>query len=347
MTFRRLQAGSPEAKTLTSNVDLASAAVGSRVISTTDEFFAAASNMLKVEPAIFLPDKFVDTGKWMDGWETHRHNKNYDIAVIKLGFPGQIYGFDVDTSHFTGNHAPEVSIDAVAADDATIQSGRAQWTTVLPRTRLDPDSHHLFALNSLTAQSFTHIRVNNYPDGGIARLRVYGKITPQFELQTQQASSKDIDLAFIGNGGKAIQGSNEHFTPVSNLILPGRGVNMGDGWETKRSRTPGHNDWVILKLGAPGYLKEIEIDTRHFIGNFPQSFTVHAISSDKENPGADNPLWQEILPHQPLSADRQHFFKLNAPANKAFTHVKVTIYPDGGIKRIRVLGEPAVSPAKL
>ncbi|KAJ1920384.1 Allantoicase [Mycoemilia scoparia] len=346
--FRQLQPNTPEAAALTSNIDLASAAIGTRIISATDEFFAEAENMLKVEPAVFIAEKFTERGKWMDGWETRRHNKTYDTAIIKLGFPGKIHGFDVDTSHFTGNHAPEVSIDAAVADEATIQSGSAQWTTVLPRTSLNPDSHHLFALAQPTAQAYTHIRVNNYPDGGIARLRVYGTVTPQFQIQAQQsAKSKLIDLAFIGNGGKAVAGSNEHFTPVSNLILPGRGVNMGDGWETKRSRTPNHNDWVIIKLGAPGYLKEVEIDTNHFIGNFPQSFTVHALSSSVENPGATNSQWEEILGHNPLTAHRQHYFKLNAPSNKAFTHVKITIFPDGGLKRVRVLGERAVDGAKL
>ncbi|KAJ2307227.1 Allantoicase [Coemansia sp. RSA 2705] len=334
--FRSVAADSAEVAALKGKTNLASESLGTKIVSFSDEFFAEASNLLKDSEAVFLPEEFTDRGKWMDGWETKRHNKSYDWTIIQLGYAGAIFGFDVDTSHFTGNHAPVVSIEAANASEEEVRAGKAQFSEILPKVDMNPGSHHYFVYEAPTA-AYTHLRVNNYPDGGIARLRVYGQVVPQ---ALTASSNGLIDLAFVGNGGRAVACSNQHFCSPSNLVLPGRGKTMGDGWETRRSRTPGHNDWAILKLGVRGCIDKIEIDTRHFCGNYPPKVTMHATVSDEDVPASDA-KWTEVLGAVPTTADSQHVFDTTGARDEAFTHVKFTMYPDGGVKRIRVYGRAA------
>ncbi|KAI9475061.1 Allantoicase [Coemansia sp. RSA 989] len=333
--FRSVAADSAEVAALKNKTNLASESLGSKIISFSDEFFAEASNLLKDSEAVFLPEEFTDRGKWMDGWETRRHNKNYDWTIIQLGFAGSVFGFDIDTSHFTGNHAPVVSLEAANASEEEVRAGKAQFVEILPKVNMNPGSHHYFVYEAPTA-AYTHLRVNNYPDGGIARLRVYGQVVPQRVV----SSDGLVDLAFVGNGGRAVACSNQHFCSPSNLVLPGRGKTMGDGWETRRSRTPNHNDWAIIKLGLPGFIDKVEVDTKHFCGNFPPLVTVHGTVSDEDVPPSDA-QWTEVLGGVPTTADSQHLFDATGPKDKAFTHVKFTMYPDGGIKRLRIYGRPS------
>ncbi|KAI7834167.1 allantoicase [Kickxella alabastrina] len=336
--FRSVQADSAEVAALKSKSNLVSVSLGSKIISFSDEFFAEASNLLKDEEAVFLPDVFTERGKLMDGWETRRHNKKYDWTIVQLGYPGSIFGFDVDTSHFTGNHAPVVSIEGANCSEDEVISGKAQFEEILARVDMNPSSHHYFVYTAPT-KVYTHLRVNNYPDGGIARLRVYGQVVPQALVVSSDGL---VDLAFVGNGGRAVACSNQHYSSPSNLVLPGRGKTMGDGWETRRSRTPNHSDWVVLKLGIPGVVRNVEFDTRQFCGNFPPLVTLHGTVSEEDTP-ADDARWLEIIGGVPLTADKQHYFEAEKHHGVAFTHVKFTMYPDGGIKRIRINGRPAVS----
>ena len=93
--------------------DLVSARVGGRALYANDEFFAPRNRLVVPEPAIFVPGKYDDHGKWMDGWESRRRRTpGHDHCVIRLGLPGRIHGFDIDTSFFTGNFPPDASIDA-------------------------------------------------------------------------------------------------------------------------------------------------------------------------------------------------------------------------------------------
>ncbi|KAJ2878338.1 Allantoicase, partial [Coemansia aciculifera] len=281
--FRSVQPTSAEVTALKAKTNLASVSLGSKILGASDEFFAEASNLLKDEEAIFIPEKFNVHGKWMDGWETRRHNKSYDWTVIQLGYAGSIYGLDIDTSHFTGNHAPVVSIEGANASEAQVQEGKAEFEEILPKVDMNPGSHHYFVFEA-PSKVYTHLRVNNYPDGGIARLRVYGQVVPQTLVALEGGR---VDLAFVGNGGRAVACSNQHFCSPSNLLLPGRGKTMGDGWETRRSRTPGHSDWAIIKLGVSGFIENVELDTRQFCGNFPPLVTLHATVSSEDVPEGD------------------------------------------------------------
>ncbi|EPQ57299.1 Allantoicase [Gloeophyllum trabeum ATCC 11539] len=323
------------------SIELSSVALGGRVVSVSDEFFAEAYNLLLVEPAQSCKGQFGPKGAIYSGWESRRHNPTYDWCIIKLGAAGTIFGFDVDTSHFNGNEAPEVSVDALfSTEEQEPRVDDARWFEILPKVPLGPNSRHLFKIPETPGVNY--VKLNMYPDGGIARFRVYGLVKPIFP----DSETDILDLAHVLAGGRVVFTSDQHFGVGSNLILPGRGKDMGDGWETKRSRQKGHKDWAIIKLGAAGYLEQVEIDTAHFKGNFPESCEVHATNSTSLIP-EDQPedAWTLVLPRTKLGPHRRHFFQLENVHDSAFTHVRVTIYPDGGIKRVRVLGRRAKLPA--
>ncbi|KAI0328606.1 allantoicase [Cubamyces sp. BRFM 1775] len=325
--------------TFSTAIELSSVALGGKVVSVSDEFFAEAFHLLLVEPAPSLKGQFGPKGALFSGWETRRHNPAYDWCIIKLGTTGSISGFDIDTSHFNGNEAPQASVDVLfsADDDSAPHVDDPRWEELLPKVNLGPSSRHLFTVPP--SKGVNYVKLNMYPDGGIARFRVYGLVAPVFP----SATAMEFDLAHVFSGGRVVYTSDQHFGVGSNLILPGRGKDMGDGWETKRSRQPGHKDWAIIKLGDAGHLSQVEIDTAHFMGNFPESCEMHALHTNDLVP-SDVPEddWTLILPRTKLGPHRRHFFQLENVAHAAYTHVKITIYPDGGIKRVRVLGRRAV-----
>lgn len=196
----------------------------------------------------------------------------------------------------------------------------------------------------MTESTYTHVRLNMFPDGGIARFRLYGRPNPVFP----EDINAEVDLAAAGLGGAAISYSDQHFGSADNLIIPGRGINMGDGWETARSRVKGHNDWVIIKLAAPGHIDRIVVDTAHFFGNFPQYFKIDALLTDKDADKIDpkDSKWQSIVPETKGGPNQEHEVKLSK-SDKTFSHVKMTILPDGGVKRLRVFGRRAINKELL
>ncbi|KAI6045963.1 galactose-binding domain-like protein [Pisolithus marmoratus] len=313
--------------------ELSSVILGGKVVQVSDEFFSEAYHLLLVEPAPSLKGQYGPSGALYSGWETRRHNPTYDWCIIRLGSTGTIVGFDIDTSHFNGNEAPEVSVDAILSTNEN-ESGLhdAQWAEILPRVPLGPSARHLFSIPE--SSRYNYVKLNVYPDGGVARFRVYGHIS----VVQPADDSEPFDLAHIFVGGRVVFTSNQHFGAGSNLILPGRGKDMSDGWETKRSRQQNHKDWVIVRLGAPGRLQSAEIDTANFVGNFPESCELHAINSARYVPDSDSVDWVTVLSRVKLGPHRRHFFQLEADHESIFTHVKLTIYPDGGIKRLRVIG---------
>ncbi|KAF9010532.1 allantoicase [Cyathus striatus] len=333
-------------QTFSTTTELSSVALGGRIVSVSDQFFAEAYHLLLVEPAPSLKGQFGPNGALYSGWETRRHNPTYDWCIIQLGTSGTIAGFDIDTANFNGNEAPQVSVYALnALPSEEPRADDLRWQEILPKANLGPNSRHLFTVP--TTGRINYVKLHMYPDGGVARFRVYGQVAP---IQSEDSSS--FDLAHVFAGGRIVFVSDQHFGSGANLILPGRGKDMGDGWETKRSRVKGHKDWVVIKLGAAGLLEQIEIDTAHFKGNFPESCEVHALSSDSDidwkiqNEG--DLKWTLILPRTKLGPHRQHYFQLEDVEGKIYNHVRITIHPDGGIKRVRVIGRKAgVSPPDL
>lgn len=286
----------------------------------------------------------VYTGAWYDGWETRRHNSaSFDYVVIRLGVAsGTVEGIEVDTAFFAGNHAPFISVEGVfSSDDEEVVSwkgGRGQWETILGIEECGPSQRFGWKLAVPTTKAYTHVRLNMYPDGGIARFRLFGHALPVFPDDKEAI----FDLAAAQNGGVAVSCSDEHFGRISNLILPGRGKDMGDGWETTRSRGKDHVDWAVIRLGARGTIQNLTVDTAFFRGNYPQKAKVEAIDwSGEGEPGALADGWTDVVEASKCSPDKEHGFE-SLVKDKIFTHVKVIMIPDGGIKRIRVHGKRSV-----
>jgi allantoicase len=303
--------------------------LGTRVTFATDEFFAAKERLIEPTEPVFIDDKYDDHGKWMDGWESRRkRTPGHDHCVIRLGIPGAIHGFDIDTRHFTGNYPPHVSIEACRSDVDCPAEG---WTELVSKMDLQGDAHHYVEVENDSV--WTHLRVHIFPDGGIARLRIYGEIRPE-----APGADEMIDLFALESGGRAIACSDEHYGSMHNLNVTGRGVNMGDGWETARRRGPG-NDWVIVALARPGSIENVEVDTAHFKGNYPDRVSLEAamFDSSADALGADK-QWQVLLPEQKLAMDKQHYFEKELRNVGRISHVRMSIYPDGGISRLRLHG---------
>jgi allantoicase len=303
--------------------------LGTRVVFASDEFFAAKERLIDPANPVFIDDKYDDHGKWMDGWESRRkRTPGHDHCVIQLGIPGVIRGFDIDTSYFTGNYPPQASIEVCNSELECPQDG---WTELLPKTELRSDAHHFVAIDS--GEVWTHLRLHIYPDGGIARLRIYGEVRPD-----APQANETLDLFALESGGRAIACSDEHYGSMHNLNVAGRGINMGDGWETARRRGPG-NDWVIVALGRAGIVEKVEVDTAHFKGNYPDRVVLEAARIDAgADPAAAATSWQTLLPEQKLEMDKQHFFASELLAVGTVSHVRMSIYPDGGISRLRLHG---------
>ena len=323
------------------SVDLANPRLGARALYASDDFFAEVGRMLNPEPAQFVPGKFDNNGKWMDGWETRRkRTTGHDWCFVKLGVKGRIRGFDVDTSHFVGNYPPAVSIEACVSDSDEVEVLKAAaWTEVLPATALGPSSHHI--LESVSNAAWTHLRVNIFPDGGIARLRVYGQ--PVGALEAASADQL-VDLVAMENGGRPVSWNDASFgSSVTSLLLPGRGTSMGDGWETRRRREPG-NDWCVLELGAPGTIEKIEVDTAFFKGNFPDRCSLQAAfvtGGTDSSATTQSMFWQTLLPEQKLDMDALHTYTTEVANLGPVTHVRFNIFPDGGVSRLRLWGKVA------
>jgi allantoicase len=342
-------------------VDLAAAGLGGRALGASDEFFAGADSLLQAGRAIFIEGKFTDRGKWMDGWESRRKRSSgretgHDWCVVALGAPGEVVGFDIDTQHFVGNHPPFASVDGLWAPDAADGAAglpallaREGWVALLEQSPLRPDAQNLFA--ALARGPVSHLRLNIFPDGGVARLRAFGRVHPRWEAapeldeETRARVAPDLrDLAALANGGLTLACSDAFFGPMNNLLLPGRPADMGGGWETRRRRGPG-SDWLLVKLGARGAPAVVEVDTRHFKGNFPERCSLEAIDAPvgariTDLIGSD--AWRPLVPEVKLRADARHFFTVAGAGVRpsSVTHVRLNIFPDGGVARLRLWGRP-------
>ncbi len=312
-------------------VDLASERLGAAAIVTNDDFFASKDNLLKASAPVFIEGKYTDRGKWMDGWESRRRRvPGHDFCVVRLGAPGVVHGVIIDTAFFRGNFPERCSIDAcsanVNADAETLLSPQTKWFELLPESKLEGDSKNRFQVAA--RQRVTHLRLNIHPDGGVARLRVHGSVTP--DVRWMGRAGAEVDLASVENGGVVTQCNDMFFGSRHNLIMPGRGVNMGDGWETKRSRGKGP-DWVIVKLAAEGVLSRIEVDTAHFKGNFPESCALYVRRGPED-------AWHEVLARTKLQAHTRHFYEAEILPHEAATEARFEIFPDGGVSRLRLWG---------
>ncbi len=324
--------------------DLVAERLGGRALWASDEFFAPKENLLREGPPALDPDRYTDRGKWMDGWESRRRRgPGHDRVVLQLGAPGILHGVNIDTRHFRGNHPERASVEACELDTETAEPedyDEWPWMTVVPELPLAPDADNLFPVRD--RRRWTHLRLNIFPDGGVARFRAHGVAVP-----TPPAGAALVDLAAVGNGGVALAWSDARFGPPHSLLLPDRPPHMGDGWETRRRRGPGH-DWVVVRLGLRGHPRLAVVDTTHFKGNHPESFRLEALddggafgdpAGGLEVPLQDHPGWREVVARTALGPDEIH--ELDIVDAGPATHVRLSIHPDGGVARLRVYGEPA------
>ena len=305
--------------------DLASRSLGAGVIYANDELFADRENLIKPGDPVFQPHTFGNKGQVMDGWETRRRREaagdgHGDSAIVRLGCAGVVRRVVVDTSYFTGNYPPEVSVEACGAEGypAPAELAAAAWTTLVPRSAVAGDSRNEFEVT--VEQRFTHVRLTIFPDGGVARLRVHGEPVPDPRLLPAT-----IDLAALENGAVVTGCSNMFYSSPANLLMPGLARVMGDGWETARRRDDG-NDWVAVRLACAGSVEVVELDTSHFVGNAPGLGQRSATTAG---------TWWPAPPCSPTRGTGSRW-----PAARWPSEVRLDVYPDGGMARLRVFGMP-------
>jgi allantoicase len=315
-------------------IDLAQPRLGTKVIYKTDDFFASANRIISPTEPVFKVGVFDKHGKWMDGWESRRkRTAGHDYIIIKLGKPGTIKKVDVDTSHFNGNQPAMISIEGANSNSNKIN--QLKWQPLLSKKKTKANSHHYFTVNS--DKVFTHIKFNIFPDGGVARLRLYGSIAKSSKLK-----NKKINLASLLDGSSVIACNNEHFGKAENILAPGKAKNMGDGWETRRRRGKGF-DWLILNSLDGKEIDKIEISTHHFRGNFPSHCSLQAAylpnSKNSKQIVKSSITWKYLLKDAKLSANKVHVFKNNLMKKDKINFIKINIFPDGGISRFRIYGK--------
>jgi allantoicase len=254
---------------------------------------------------------------------------------VRLGARGVIRGVDVETAFFTGNYPESFALDVsdLLGTPSPETLSAAAWRELRPRGPLQGDAHNQFAIEGATPA--THVRLRIYPDGGVARLRLYGIVVADWDRLRRRG---DVDLAAAAHGGSVVSCSDMFYGSRHNLIMPEAALNMGDGWETRRRRGPGH-DWTIVRFGAEGSIRRAEVDTRHFKGNAPGACSLDLARLEDGQP-LDAAAWRELLPRTPLQPNTRHFFEDELRDADGATHARLNIFPDGGIARLRLYGRP-------
>ena len=316
-------------------IDLAQPRLGSKVIFRTDDFFASANRIIDPSTPVFKDGLFDKNGKWMDGWESRRkRTPGHDYLIIKLGKPGSILKVNVDTSHFNGNQPSMISIDGCNSKPNNTKNFK--WKTLVSKKKTKANSPHIFKTSSKSV--FTHIKLNIFPDGGVARLRLYGSISKG----NNNFTNKTINLASLLDGASVIACNNEHFGKAENILAPGKAKNMGDGWETRRRRDKGF-DWLILNSIDGEKIDKIEISTHHFKGNFPSHCSLQAayIPTKKSSSSIvkNSNKWKTLMKKTSLKANKTHMFKNKLMKKDKINFIKINIFPDGGISRFRIFGK--------
>ncbi|MEV4546512.1 allantoicase [Nonomuraea wenchangensis] len=307
--------------------DLALRALGGAVVAASDESFAEKESLVRPGRPGFRPETFGHKGQVYDGWETRRRRApGHDWALVRLGVPGVIRGVVIDTAWFKGNYPPYATVEAarVEGHPSPDELAAAWWTEIVPRAALKGDAEHHFEVEG--EFHATHVRLNIFPDGGVARLRVHGEPRPDLSVY----DGLGLDLAALANGGIVTACSNDFYSAPHNVIAPGLARHQAEGWETARRRDDG-NDWLVIRLAGRGVPRLAEIDTTNLLFNAPAAVALTGFDGE---PGTAAPV--ELLRRTRLQPDTPHRFRLAAAT--PVTHVRVDIHPDGGLARVRLHG---------
>jgi allantoicase len=324
-------------ESFTDLIDLASERLGGAAIICSNDFFAGMDALVKSHEAVWDEHRYVDTGKWMDGWESKRsHRENHendheDFCIVRLGAPGVVRGVVIDTAWFRGNFPSHASLEAIAIDGYPHPkdiAARTDWTPLLPKSALEGNAKNAFAITTAPSTRFTHVRLRIFPDGGVARLRVFGEPLPDWRVHG--GLDGELELSSAELGGIVTSCSDMFFGSRHNLLFPGLSGGMHDGWETRRSRRQG-SDWAVVQLAAKGTPTRIVVDTSHFKGNCPESFSLEGSS--------DGVAWRELHARTELRAHTKHVFAIAPSAQTTVSHVRLRVFPDGGVARFRLFGK--------
>jgi allantoicase len=318
--------------------DLASRWLGGSVMAASDESFGEKEHLLSPAPAAFEPGRFGPRGQVVDGWETRRRREaGHDWAMIRLGAPGIISAVDVDTSFFTGNHPVSAAVEACGCEGypgrGELAGPAAGWAEIVPRSELNGDAHNEFRV--WDPRRFTHVRLSIFPDGGVARLRVAGRVVPD----PRALDRLTIDLASQRHGGAVVASSDDFYTSASMLNRPDSARSMGEGWETRRRRDSGH-DYLVFRLAFPGEVRRLVVDTAYFRYNASAAIEAYGCA-EEPTPAVDSPAWRPLLPRTRLQPDTRHVLAVSPGPSVAC--VRLDAFPDGGLSRVRVIG--GIDPA--
>ena len=317
----------------TSRTDLAARVLGGSVVAASDESFGVKENLLNSSPAFFEPGHYDHRGEIVDGWETRRRrDPGYDWALIRLGAPGTIASVDVDTSFFTGNYPALCQIEACGCEgypsSSELNSPDNPWVEIVPRSPLRGDTHNRFPVTD--SRRFTHLRLSTFPDGGVARLRVFGDVLPD----PRQLDGVTLDLASPEHGGQVVASSDAYYSSPGMLIRPDRARSQGEAWQTRRRRDSGH-EFVLFKLGFVGEIRRLVVDSGNFRYQAFASVAVYGCDQESE-PAVDSGAWVPLLDRTNLQPDTRHVFKV--ASDRPVGWIRLDAFPDGGLSRVRVIG---------
>lgn len=354
--------------------NLAASATITRV---SDQRFARASNLFSLYAPTFDPEHYCRQGKVMDSWESARHNEqDVEYMEFTLPEPTQLRYLTFSTQFHDGNHVERARLLCRAASSAPHEAGSSvsEWVEVTPWIELEGHSLFHVALPEQTPSS-VEFRLETAPDGGLSRLHLFATLpeserghflpleraraerfldpipTPRkpltipyrapasgAELGSSPKSSSPlwrfgetrlVDWASRAMGGRVLRASNQHYGPADQVISPYPPLHMFDGFESARSRTEGHREELELSLGRATRIHRIILDMSHFVNNAPQAIRVWMMIDEE---------WIELVPQTSIKEFSGNIKVLEVNDPRVAQHLKLEIFPDGGINRVHVLG---------
>ncbi|KAI7856186.1 galactose-binding domain-like protein [Circinella umbellata] len=312
-------------------MDLASDKFGGSIKSASDQYFGNADNLID-ENDPQEDEEELDKDGDRDGWQSRRH-VDEAWTIIKLGCDGRLYGFDINTINFNDAAPLTVTIEASPSNQSR---GPNKWVTLLPNVPVTPNQHNYFLLG-VNNESYSHVKLTISPGGGVARLRCYGIAVPNWP----QNLKKNVNLASVRKGARITRWTDTQNANNPNILMD-HGKTSEDGWETPHSREANRNDYVVIQLASPGTLNSLVVSTEHYLGNAPNAISIDGCYSVEEDPAYDYTAdWIEIVRHE--SVEENAINRFNVTNNKkVFSHLRLTVHPDGGVQQIMALGHPYV-----